>query len=217
MAKIPIVASAPNPNVFINCPFDEDYRLCFEAILFTLHISHYVPRCALEENDAGDIRFDKLCRLISDSDHSIHDLSRTESSAAGLPRFNMPFELGVMMGARRFGAGRQKAKRACIMVAENFVLPAYLSDLAGNDPMPHGGDQRAVIRIVRDALHCDPTGTVLPGATHIGDLLDEFRKDLPKLAAAARLTLDEVHPYRGYRNFMGMLRTFRDLMDDIAG
>ena len=206
----------PNADVFINCPFDEDYRPCFEAILFTLIIAFYTPRCALEENDAGDIRFDKLCRLIAASDHSIHDLSRTESSAEGLPRFNMPFELGLMMGARRFGTGRQKAKRACIMVARNYAMPAYLSDLAGNDPLAHGGDPHAAIRIVRDALHHDPDGRPLPGAAHIGKLLDQFHADLPRLAAAARLTLDEAHPYRGYRNFMALLRTFRDLVDDIA-
>ena len=215
MAKAP--AAALNAQVFINCPFDEAYRPCFEAILFSLVISFYEPRCALEANDAGDIRYDKLCRLIAESDHSIHDLSRTQSSAEGLPRFNMPFELGLTMGARRFGSGRHKSKRACIMVASNYVMPAYLSDLAGSDPSAHGSDPRTVIRIVRDAFHHDPMGLPLPGATHIGDLLDEFHKDLPNFAAAARLTLEEAHPYRGYRNFTGLLRTFRDLVDDIAG
>ena len=205
-----------NSSVFINCPFDEDYRTCFEAVLFTVHMAPFTPRCALEENDAGDIRFDKLCRLIAESDQSVHDLSRTESGAAGLPRFNMPFELGLMMGARRFGGRRQQAKRACIMVASNYVMPAYLSDLAGNDPLAHGRDPRVVVRIVRDALHHDPTGVVLPGATHFSELLDVFRTVLPELAATARLTLDEAHPHRGYRNFIGLLRTFRELVDDIA-
>ena len=34
-------------------------------------IGGYEPRCALEDSDAGDIRFDKLCRLIAESDHII--------------------------------------------------------------------------------------------------------------------------------------------------
>ena len=129
-------------------------------------MSLYAPRCALEENDAGDIRFDKLCRLIDVCDHSIHDLSRTESNADGLARFNMPFELGLLMGARRFGDGRQKTKRALIMVARNYTLPTYSSDLAGNDPMAHDGDAKAVVQIARDALHHDPSGLQLPGAAH---------------------------------------------------
>jgi hypothetical protein len=49
-------------NVFINCPFDDAYSSCFEALVFTITASGYRARCALEEEDGGDIRFDKLCR-----------------------------------------------------------------------------------------------------------------------------------------------------------
>lgn len=208
---------ALNASVFVNCPFDDAYLPCFEAILFAVTMSGYQVRCALEEDDAGDVRFDKLCELIAESDRTIHDLSRTAAGADGLPRFNMPFELGLMMGARRYGRGRQQAKRAVIMVAERFAMPRFLSDLAGNDPSAHGNDPRAVVRIVRDHLHSDPAGVRLPGAAHMADLLDRFRTDLPDLAAAANLTRDEVNPYGGYRNFMDLLRGFRDLVQDAAG
>jgi hypothetical protein len=204
-------APARNADVFINCPFDDDYRPCFEAILFTVVTTGYRPRCALEENDAGDIRFDKLRKLIAESNYSIHDLSRTESGAEGLPRFNMPFELGFMMGAKHFGGPKQRAKRACIMVAKDYVLPKYLSDLAGNDPAAHGGDPREVIRIVRDHFHRDPVGGRLPGAAHLVSLLGFFHDELPGLAKSARLTMDEVHPRRSYKNFMEMLIAFRDI------
>ena len=77
-----------NEHVFINCPFDEEYRDCFEAILFTLtYIAGYSARSALEEDDSGDIRFEKLCRLIETCDTTLHDLSRVEVSTSGLPRF----------------------------------------------------------------------------------------------------------------------------------
>ena len=79
----------PNGDVFINCPFDDDYLPCFEALLFAITISGYRVRCALEESDGGDIRFSKLCRLIEDSDNTIHDLSRTEVGALGLPRWGL--------------------------------------------------------------------------------------------------------------------------------
>jgi hypothetical protein len=82
-------------SVFLNCPFDEAYKPSFEALLFTIMASGYRARCALEDDDSGDIRFDKLCRFIEESDRSVHDLSRVELGANDLPRFNMPFELGL--------------------------------------------------------------------------------------------------------------------------
>jgi hypothetical protein len=209
-------APARNINVFVNCPFDDDYLPCFEALLFAITICGYQARCALEDDDSGDIRFDKLCRLVAESDHTIHDLSRTQLGDRGLPRFNMPFELGLMMGAKRFGAKRQRQKRACVMVAEPFVLPRYLSDIAGADPAAHGNEPREVIRIIRDHFHRDPKGKVLPGAQHFNDLFDTFRADLGKLAANAHLTAEEVHARRGYRNYMDMLRAFCEALPEIA-
>jgi hypothetical protein len=216
LAKQPRSVSL-NASVFINCPFDDAYRPCFEAILFTVTMAGYQVRCALEEVDSGDVRLDKLCRLIAECDRTIHDLSRTAAGVDGLPRFNMPFELGLTMGAKRFGNARQKAKRAVIMISKPFEMPRFLSDLAGNDPKSHGDDPREVIRIIRDHLHTDPAQVRLPGATHMSDLLDEFREDLPELAMAAKLSLDEVHPYRGYRNYLALLRGFRETTRKIAG
>jgi hypothetical protein len=55
---------------------------------------------------------DKICRIIRECPYSVHDISRTELDAgSGLPRFNMPFELGLVLGAKRFGGralGRKK-------------------------------------------------------------------------------------------------------------
>jgi hypothetical protein len=62
-------------DVFVNCPFDSEYRPAFEALIFTITASGYNVRCALEEDDSANIRHDKLCRLIRESDRSIHDLS----------------------------------------------------------------------------------------------------------------------------------------------
>jgi hypothetical protein len=180
LARGPTGAPARNSQVFINCPFDDDYRPCFEAILFAVTISDYRARCALEENDSGDIRFDKLRRLIAECDHTIHDLSRTESGAEGLLRFNMPFELGLMMGAKHFGGPKQRAKRACIMVAKDYVLPKYLSDLAGNDPVAHANDPRVIVRIVRDHFHNDPDGRRLPGATQYCRPSRRFPRPAPR-------------------------------------
>jgi len=184
--------------------------------LFAITFCGYRVRCALEDDDGANLRFDKLCGLIGDSDYTIHDLSRTQVSDGGLPRFNMPFELGLMLGAKRFGGPRQKQKRACIMVAEPYALPRYLSDIAGADPAAHQSNPGEVIRIVRDHLHTDPKGTILPGAQHLRIALDKFKRDLPGLAATARLTVEEAHARRSYRNFMDLLTGFRDALRSVA-
>lgn len=205
-----------NGNVFVNCPFDDDFLPCFEALLFAITLSGYRVRCALEDSDGGDIRFEKLRRLIADSDDAVHDLSRTQAGTHGLPRFNMPFELGLAMGARHFGNGRQREKRACIMVARQHAMPRYLSDLAGSDPAAHGDDPQEVIGIIRRHLHVSPEGEALPGAAHMIELFGKFRSDLPFLAGQARLTPAEAHARLGFRNFMDLLVGFCAALPGVA-
>ncbi len=100
-------------DVFINCPFSADYQLSFQAIVFTIVRSGFKPRCARENDDGGEVRIDKICRIIRDCPYSVHDLSMTELDAAsGLPRFNMPLELGPFLAPGRPGlerSGRRKS------------------------------------------------------------------------------------------------------------
>lgn len=106
-------------NVFINCPFDGLYRPLFQAAVFTLYDAGYRPRCALESSDGGDVRVDKIMRILAECRLSIHDLSRVESDEASLlPRFNMPLELGIDLGCRRFG----RCKQACLSQVPQSVL-----------------------------------------------------------------------------------------------
>lgn len=100
-------------------------------------------RCALEEPDSGDVRLDKLVELIRENPRSIHDLSRTEIGENDLPRFNMPFELGLALGAKRFG--RRPRDRIKIMVNEPYRMPRSCQ--------PH-----RVIRIARNYLQKSPKG-----------------------------------------------------------
>src|SRR5665647_1558528 len=91
-------------NVFINCPFDEDYDLIFNAILFTVHKCGFILRCSKEFEDSSGIRIKNIIQLIKESKYSIHDLSRvTLEGTSKLPRFNMPLELGICIGAIEFG------------------------------------------------------------------------------------------------------------------
>lgn len=200
--------TAQATNVFINCPFDEQFKPCFEAILFVVTSSGYRVRCALEESNTGDIRFDKLCRLIRESGKSVHDLSRVDLGDAGLPRFNMPFELGLYLGAYRFGGKSHQQKSSLIMVSTPYRLPVYLSDLAGNDPRAHNDRPEEIIRIIRAYLHTRPDGSHLPGAARVMSEFHRFKASLPDLAAALHIAPDELDAFRDYRDYLSLMVEF---------
>jgi len=182
--------AAYDTQVFINCPFDEAYRPLFQAIVFAIHSCGMVARSALEADNGAEVRIDKIMRIISECRHSIHDISRTELDASyGLPRMNMPFELGLYLGASRFGQARHRRKTCIISDSERYRYQRFLSDIAGQDVVSHGGDPAELIRTVRNAL-----ATFLPGDVmlHSGRLMSEryvsFQEELPLVCA--RLALD---------------------------
>ena len=85
---------------------------CLNAIVFAVHDCGFMARCALEEEDTSQVRIDKIYAIIADCRYGIHDISRTElDEVSGLPRFNMPLELGIFLGAKKFGVKEQKKKK----------------------------------------------------------------------------------------------------------
>src|SRR6516225_9571953 len=103
-------------GVFINCPFDAQYKPLLEAITFAVLACGHRPRCALEIDDSSEVRIDKIFKIIAECKYGIHDISRTEvTTVSGLPRFNMPLELGIFLAAKRFGTGKQKQKVCLIL------------------------------------------------------------------------------------------------------
>jgi len=88
-------------NVFVNCPFDNQYRKLLRPLLFTISYLGLTPRIALEAMDSGKVRIDRIVDLVRESKYAIHDLSRLQAEKAGeYARLNMPFELGLDLGAR---------------------------------------------------------------------------------------------------------------------
>ena len=140
-------------DVFINCPFDRDYSPIFNALIFTIYACGFRPRSAKELDDGGQTRIDKLFSLIEECRFGIHDLSRTELDAVNqLPRFNMPLELGMFLGAKRYGGAAQKAKRVLILDTEQYRYQRFISDLAGMDIHAHASDAVNALRETRDWL-----------------------------------------------------------------
>jgi len=192
-------------NVFINCPFDDNYRPIFRAIVFTVAAAGYLTRCTLEHEDASQVRITKIFRLIADSALSIHDVSRTELDEANqLPRFNMPLELGAFLGAKQFGSPRHRRKRCLVLDRERFRYQKFISDIGGQDIRSHDGKPEGAIRAVRDWLRRDVRGLLLPGGTHLCIAYGRFTKELPELCGAAKL--DEAN--LTYTDFSEMVATW---------
>lgn len=168
-------------SVFLNCPFDEAYRPLFEALVFAVHDCGYIARCALEVSDASEVRIQKITKIIEGCRFGIHDISRTELDAAtGLPRFNMPLELGLFLGAKRFGGRAQKQKSCLILDVDRYRFQTFISDIAGQDIGVHAGDIVKAIRVVRDWLRDATAKSVrLPGGARIASRYEMFRSDLP--------------------------------------
>ena len=176
--------------------------------MFAIIACGYRVRCALEEDDSGNIRLDKLVRLIRECPRSIHDLSRIELGDNELPRFNMPFELGLALGAKRFGGQSHKNDRIKIMVAEPYRLPAYLSDLGGNDPSAHHSNAQDAIRIVRNFLQHAPTGGILPGPVRLAENFERFKAETPEIARRIGFEPREVGGFRDYPTFLWCVAEF---------
>lgn len=132
-------------NVFVNCPFDQDYRRLLQPLLFTIIYLGFKPRIALEESDSGTPRIQKILRLIGESRLSIHDLSRLRATQAGeFYRMNMPFELGLDVGCRTFGGGAMRKKRCLILEYEPYRFQAAISDISNSDIAAHHDTPKTV-------------------------------------------------------------------------
>ncbi len=130
--------ASPSASVFINCPFDKKYQPLLDAIVFCVAACGFVPRCTLELTDAGEVRIENIYRLIALCNHGIHDISRTEveDQPYRLPRFNMPLEFGIFLGAKRF-EGRSSRKRCLIMDRAPYRYKRFISDIGGQDIKAH--------------------------------------------------------------------------------
>ena len=181
-------------GVFINCPFDATYRPLFEAIVFAVHDCGYIARCSLEVTDASQVRIERILGIIASCKFGIHDISRTElDSATRLPRFNMPLELGMFLGAKRFGSPKHKSKTCLILDIERYRYQQFISDIAGQDIAAHHGNPEEAIVAVRDWLSAATSKAVkIPGGAMIARRYSTFRSELPATCERLQLTVDKL-------------------------
>lgn len=171
-------------NVFVNCPFDKNYLPILESITFAIHDCGFIARSALEYDDGCEVRIRKIQEIIRFCRYGIHDLSRIElSQRSGLPRFNMPLELGIFLGAKSFGSGPQELKKCMILDTDPYRYQRFCSDIAGQDIHFHEDNPVEALKKVRNWLsnHTASVRVRVPGGTVMARRYYQFQKELPLL------------------------------------
>jgi hypothetical protein len=141
---------SPN-SAFLNVPYDDRFKDLYLAFIAGLTAFGLVPRATLEI-PGGTRRLDRIFELITSCQYSFHDLSRVQldHQRPKTPRFNMPFELGLVAGWLK--TSRKSDHTWFVFEAVRRRLSKSLSDLDGTDPYIHDERPQGVFRELGNAL-----------------------------------------------------------------
>jgi hypothetical protein len=192
-------------QVFLNVPFDNQYKKLLRALVFAVHRCGLVARTAQEKDDSGQVRLDKIFEIVRDCQFGIHDLSRTTLDAGSrLPRFNMPLELGIFLGATRFGNDRDRKKACLILDRDQYRFQVFCSDIAGQDIRAHSNEVSHALKAVRNWLQTHlPASAALPGPSSIMNDYLEFQHRLPGMCRDAQLRQSDM-TFLDYRQLVSV-------------
>ena len=131
-------------RVFLNIPYDKKFERLFLAYIAGISAYGMLPHATLEITDSSR-RLEKILKLERSCGYSVHDLSRVQLDRAKprVPRFNMPFELGLCVADANRRAGQKQNWFVFEAVANR--VDKSLSDLKGTDPKIHGATVRGVL------------------------------------------------------------------------
>jgi hypothetical protein len=167
-----------NVSVFINCPFNEQYKTVLRPMLFTLVYVGLVPRLASEKSDSLEQRLEKILRLIKECKYSIHDLSRLKAEKAKqFFRMNMPFELGIDYGCRHIASNHLRTKRSLILEKKRYDIQKALSDLNGVDIKSHDNNPARTVQALQHWLIETVGLTNVDSPSVIWEQFNEFTYD----------------------------------------
>lgn len=181
-----------NDSVFINCPFDREYLPLLHAIVYTVYRCGFYRQSALGDDNALENRLSKIEKYIENCRYGIHDISRTEVNVNSLPRFNMPFELGIFFGAKKFGNRNQKLKNALVFERIKYSYQQYISDLNGIDTKAHNANPETVISETRNWLKTSSRRESIPGYRAIISEFIIFQNTLPPIAKNLGLDVNDI-------------------------
>ncbi len=174
---------AQRDSAFLNIPYDRAYEDRFLAYIAGLTAFGLYPRATLELT-SGDRRLDRIFELISACRYSFHDLSlvKLDRKHPPTPRFNTPFELGLV-------AGWQKAAPSghtrFVFEASPYRLQKSLSDLNGTDPFIYGERAEGILSEIRNAL---ARRNNQPTVHQMRSILESLKADVPRIKKNAGAT-----------------------------
>ncbi len=174
MTSQPSWAAEPELSVFVNCPFDDQFRASLDAIIFTTVHAGFFPWMAGSTGSVAVPRVQRILEGLSWCRYSIHDLTRYQGEGPdNVSRFNMPLELGMAM-ALRTPTPDFDAHDWMVMVPDGHVYQRYISDLAGFDPQAHDESPQKVALCVLSWLLTRPTVPVAVGPDDVIGKLPEY-------------------------------------------
>jgi hypothetical protein len=133
-----------NFQVFLNFPFDEEFRPLADAMNFAVVAGGLLPVCAYDLTTPDRPRLDLLVEAIRCCRYSAHDFSRSKGEGkANFARMNMPIEMGM---ALFHALQTQRQEHRCLFfVATPYDYRSFASDLSGLDPKVHNNDCTRVL------------------------------------------------------------------------
>jgi hypothetical protein len=159
-------------SVFLNIPYDYEFEDLYLAYIVGLTQLGLRVNVTLAVPNQG--RLETIIALIKESRFSIHDLSRIELSK-GIPRFNMPVELGLALYRAHVTRGRH---RVYVFESKPYRAQRSTSDINGIDPKIHHGTAKGIMAGLRNIFRQPGDVTTVP------EMLISFRavrKRLPEL------------------------------------
>jgi hypothetical protein len=143
-------------SVFLNIPYDVAFENLYLAYIVGLTQLGLSINAALAVPNQG--RLSTIIELIDKSDFSIHDLSRVEISR-GVPRFNMPVELGLALYRSHITNGQH---RVFIFERKQYRAQQSTSDVNGIDPQIHNGTVKGLMSGLRNIFRQPNDVTTVP-------------------------------------------------------
>ena len=133
----------PRNTVFLNIPYDRRHENLYLAYISGLCGFGLIPHATLEIS-SGERRLERIFKLIRSCSYSLHDLSRVQldRNPPPTPRFNMPFELGLVVACAKL---ESRTHKWFVFEARQHRLGKSLSDLDGTDPHIHNGNPRDLL------------------------------------------------------------------------
>jgi hypothetical protein len=182
---------AESDSAFLNIPYDSAYEEHFLAYIAGVAAFGLRPRATLELT-SGDRRLDRIFKLISACKYSFHDLSlvKLDRKPPVTPRFNMPFELGLVVGWQN---AAPSGHDWWVFESSRHRLQKSLSDVNGTDAFAYGSTAEGILREIRNAL---ARHGVQPTAAPMKSIFVNLRDDVaPKILKEAGASVFEARPF----------------------